>query len=209
MLRLAAATCLAVLVCGGASAAPVTIGFDIAEPPVLFAQGDTYAENGFALTATIAAEGSFGIDENGNASGSAFAVGALAPGVTVGDTATITRGGGTFRFLAVDFSSVRGGVPFIYRPSDVAQLVGYLGGVQVALFATLSSEQGYQTFLNPLADRVIDELRIVGAVQKETSLSLDNFVFDDAEVVPLPAAAPFFLAGLAAFAAAKRRRSKA
>lgn len=204
--RVIALACAVAFASAEASAAPVTIGFELVEAPVLLFQGDSYLESGFTFTASIAADESFAINEEGNASNNGFAVGALPPGITVDDTATVTRGGATFRFLSVDYSSFPGGIGATFLPSDEAKLIGFLGGIEVALFATLSSSQGYQTFLNSLANVVIDELRIVGSARNQTTLSFDNFVFDDANVVPLPAAAPLFLAGLAGFVATRRPR---
>lgn len=207
MLRFLALTCLAATLCAPVAAAPVTFDFDLAAAPVLLAQGDTYSEDGFTLTALIASEGSFALAEGGNPN-TAFSVGALGPVVT-GDTATITRGGGLFTFLSVEFGSfppLPGGG---FGATDTAQLVGFLGGIEVALFATISSSQGFQTFLNALSGVAIDELRIVGTAQGVSSLNFDNFVFGDVNEVPLPAAAPLFAAGFAGLAALRRRRRAA
>lgn len=199
--------CAAALAGTKAGAAPVSIEFEGVFAPLLLAQGEAYAEDGFTFTAATAAEGSFAISEEGNP-GNAFSVGALSP-VVIGDKVSVSRGGGLFTFISVDFTSFPAGLGGTFVPSDTADLVGFLGGVQVALFATISSSQGYQAFLNALNGTAIDELRIIGRAQGQTTLSFDNFVFGDADanIVPLPAAAPLFLAGVASFAALRRRRA--
>lgn len=131
---------VAAVAAANAAAAPVSIEFEGIAAPVLLNQGDTYLEDGFTFTAVTATEGSFGISEEGNP-GNAFSVGAL-DDVIIGDAVSVTRGGGLFTFLSVDFTSFPAGLGGAFVQSDTASLIGLLGGVQVALFATLSSDQG-------------------------------------------------------------------
>lgn len=192
----AAAAGLAAMI-GAASAAPVTIDFD-AFAGGTFGPGDSYSEDGYTFDIVSGTSTAILFPGNG---GKSFQYGANSA-TQVGDTVSITRDDSAdFFFLSLDYRSF-----FNNAQSDEISLIGLLNGVQVASFGNiLSSTSAWTTFVNALAGTVIDELQLVGVDPNVQSLLLDNFVFAE---VPLPAALPLFLAGLAGLGFAGKRKRK-
>lgn len=179
-----------VLFLGSAQAALVTIDFTA---PNVDLTSETYSEDGFV------------VDGAGTFSGSVTDNVLLGNFFYADDVFIITReDGGAFRFLSFDYGAQFGGYV-----SDRFSLVGFFDGAQVADFGEyegVSATLATQILLSAI---LIDELRIVGLKLQEVSAVWDNFVFDTASEVPLPAAAPLFFAGLAGVGWMRRKRADA
>lgn len=175
-----------------AGANAVTVTLDFTAPNQLIAPG-TYAEDGFIVDGAGSPElsiiSSSLVDEFFSP---------LSP-----DFFTITRSdGGLFSFISFDFSSEAHG-----QVSDEFQILGFSGGMQVADYGIHFSFLTTLVTIQTMNMTLVDELRIVSTREMQRGIHWDNFVFETSEI-PLPAAFPLFIAGLAGLGVLGRRRRK-
>lgn len=189
--------CIAGAFCmASAHAAPVVIDFTA---PDQILNGGSYEEDGFVVEPTVISN--FAEIRDSELTAEAF-LSRQQP-----DTYSITRvGGGVFTFTSFDYRSA---IPSIVNGVliDEFQVLGFLNGVQIQDYGVYQTNLTTLITVNILANAIeIDELRLVATGNSGgAGPSWDNFVFEVAEV-PLPAALPLFLIGLAGLGFAKRRR---
>lgn len=186
----------------GAQAAPVTIDFTAPFQSLNISNNffSDYTEDGFVV-ASPQSTSFTGINNLERLTVEAFTKG-FPPQLREPDTITFVRdNGGVFTFQSFDY------ITFGDTPFDEFQVLGFVNDVQVQDYGIFSTSLSAVTTVSIVANAVeIDELRLVATGNVEQIGPVwDNFVFDVAEV-PLPAALPLFLAGLAGLGFAKRRR---
>lgn len=173
-----------------ASAAIATIDFDNRNFPIF----NSYKEDGFAFTPASPGALSFW-----TGAGRLFDA-----QLNLGEQGVFSRqGGGLFAFQSFMYRSLNN------NPADGFQLVGFRDGVQVADYGAFVSSSSVYVTQTTLNATLVDQLFLIGTGANRTTPFWDNFVFNTdgpQTEIPLPAAAPLFLAGLAAAAFARRKR---
>ena len=183
-----------------------------------FNTGATYTEDGYTFNVEAGSE--FRITDNysGTSNGD-VAIGNPPSGLLIDSDASVQENSwisikaddnSRFTFDAVDYAAAfvpnSGQGPF---PSDFVMFEGLVAGNVVATYSSLSSTVATFDTLDSLFLNSIDELRIIVPTLGNMPLVLDNFVFTTApSEVPLPAALPLFIAGIAGIGAVSRRRRK-
>ncbi|MEM9839056.1 MAG: VPLPA-CTERM sorting domain-containing protein [Pseudomonadota bacterium] len=181
---------MATLACvaSAASASQVTIDFTAPDQDLTVS---TYSEDGYV------------VDASGTSFGQIEGEELIEGFFDSSDTFSITReDGGLFSLFSFDHRTLSG-------TSDEFAVLGLVDDIVVVNFGAFSTNSVTLVTEMIMSMVLIDELQITGTDNIGTATPRwDNFVFDGAAApVPVPAALPLFLAGVAGFGAMKRRRS--
>ena len=212
---------IASLIATPAQATTVTIDFGV-HVDNQFNAGATYTEDGYTFKVEAGSEFAITDTYSTNNEGD-LSVGNPPSGLLIGSGAGIqdtdwlsikADDNSRFTFDAVDFAAAvelttgQDGQGHGNPESDIVMFQGLVAGNVVATYSSLASTVATFDTLDPLFLSSIDELRIIGVSLGSMPLVLDNFVFTTApSEVPLPAALPLFIAGIAGIGAVSRRRS--
>ncbi|MEO1041176.1 MAG: hypothetical protein AAFX52_02700 [Pseudomonadota bacterium] len=171
-----------------ASASQITIDFDNALQNVSISP---YLEDGFLVNGSAT---DTGIVSSGELSDFIF---------EPGEFFTLSRVDlGDFSAVSFDYrSSIQG------FQSDGFKVTGRRNGLEVVDYGSFSTSSGSRVTADLMNSILIDELVLTGSGLNSASIQWDNFVFDAAAPVPVPAAAPLMLAGLSALALGHRRKA--